>query len=354
MSGFEDFERQLLDAIARRAPRRVRRASTLIVAASSALVVAVAALAIVLLGHRKTPSPSPSRPPAVSPPPKTRTSGESSVGGMQILFRMPHASLREARYIDTALFGVGAKEPACSLVAQPNPAGATISQATPDAALLSALGVLRRPATAADRLPAPVDRAGHPLLLGEPNQVYVRYIRLARIVDGVGYYLVPGLIGSPPPPARVMSRCYAQEMRALRVSLAHVSPTLRAATLKVGAQTFARARASVAKRRPFEGVVELNWQLNGRGGGGSGGGANAATIEQQGMLGGTGSAVYGVVPSGVAKVTLEWGGKRAPVTTGVVGNVFVVSAPAVAADFPPPKIVWLAANGGVIRTVSEP
>ena len=352
MSGFEDFEGQLLDAIARRAPSRAHRASILIVAASSALVMALAAVAIVALGHGKPP-PSPSRPPAVSPPPKTQTSEESSVGGMQILFKMPHASQRQARYVNTALFGVGEKEPACSLVPQPNPGGAAISQATPNAALLSALHVLRRPASQADRLPAPIYRAGRALLVGEPNEVYVRYIRRARTVNGVGYYLIPGLIGSPPPPARVLSRCYAEEMRALRVSLSHVSQALRASTLKVGAQTFAQARASLAKRRPFEGVVELNWQLSGRGGGGSGGGASAATIEQQGMLGGTGSTVFGVVPSGVARVTLAWPGKRAPVTTGVVNNVFVVGAPAVAANFPPPKIIWLAANGRVIKTVSE-
>ena len=356
MTGFDDLEGQLLDAIERRGSRRSPRASAVAVLASSALVAALAVFAIVLLGHRKPSQPSPPRTPAASPQHTVRTrtvTGQSSSRG-QILFVMPHASQSVLRSVSAALFGTASNHPVCSPVAQPNPHGATISQGTPTAAVLSVLGVLRRPSTPADRLPATLYRDGRPLLLGEPSQVYVRYIRRARVVNGVAYYLIPGVIGSPPPPTRVLNRCYAEEMQALRNRLSHVPGAQRTSTLSVGATVFAEARASAEKQRPYDGVTELDWQLRATGGGGGSGAASAATIEKQGMLGATDSDVFGVVPSGVAKVTLEWGGKRRPVTTDVINNVFVVSTPGAAAEFPPPKMIWRAANGRAIKTVAEP
>jgi hypothetical protein len=50
MTGFQDLEGQLLDAIERKRSRRAHRASAIIVVASSALVAALAVFAIVLLG----------------------------------------------------------------------------------------------------------------------------------------------------------------------------------------------------------------------------------------------------------------------------------------------------------------
>lgn len=64
--------------------------------------------------------------------------------------------------------------------------------------MLSVLGVLRRPATAADRLPSSFYRHGRLLADRISNDIYVRYIRLARVANGVSYYIVPvAAIGSP-------------------------------------------------------------------------------------------------------------------------------------------------------------
>jgi hypothetical protein len=354
MTGFDELEGQLLDAIERRGSRRSPRAATFVVVGSSAVVLALAGFAIVLLGHGKSPSPPPSRAPAAASP---RDTAPQSLGGMEVLFKFPPGNQSEMRSAGAALFGVERRDRVCAPVQPPNPAGATISQGAPSAALLSVLGVLRRPATRADRLPAPLYGTGRPLLFGEPNKAYVRYIRRARVVNGVAYYLIPGVIGTPAPTEQVLNRCYAEEMQALRSRLAPATKSSRAATLAYGARVFADNRAAVARQRSFDGVVELDWSLRGRGGGGGGGAANAAAIEQQGMIGGgPGSALYGVVPSGVATVTLEWpataGAKPRTVTANVINNMFVVNAPSQDPATFQPKMIWRAANGRVIKTVS--
>jgi hypothetical protein len=270
------------------------------------------------------------------------------------MFALPKpANQRELRYVMPALYGVGNKDPVCSLVQPPNPAGAILSHGRPSARMLSVLDVLRRPATAADRLPAPVYRAGRPVMLGDARTIYVDYIRRARVVNGVAYYIVPGVFGSPPPAPRVLNRCYAEEMRALRGRLAHVTKSFRAATLAYGAKVYAETRSELAAQRPYQGVDEFDWQLRGTGGGG-GGASSPATIARQGMLGGSENALYGVVPSGVAKVTLHWPArvKRRAQTAPVVNNMFVLVVPGTA--FPPPTMIWRAANGRVIKTVRSP
>jgi hypothetical protein len=77
----------------------------------------------------------------------------------------------------------------------------------PSPALLAELAVLRRPGTASDTLP----RA---LRGNSPQGRFVRYIRLARTVDGLSYYIVPssspsGFTGAP------TARCIAASSTAL-------------------------------------------------------------------------------------------------------------------------------------------
>jgi hypothetical protein len=353
MTGFQDLESQLLDAIERKRSRRAHRASAIIVVASGGLVATLAVFAIVLLGNRKPSPPSTNHAAAASPPPRTQSNAQQATGGMQIIMRAPPGSQREVRDASAALIAVSKHDSACSPVQPPNPAGATISQGAPSAALLSVLPVLRRPASRGDRLPAVMYRHGRPLLLGEPSVAYVRYIRRARVVNGVAYYLVPGVIGSLPPTAQVLNRCYAKEMQLLRSRLAYATDSVRAATLGYGAKFFAATRAAAARQRPYDGVTELDWALHGNSGGGGGGAASAAAIEQEGMIGSSESAVYGVVPSDVATVTLEWPTNRTAATADVINNMFVVSAPGAGAAFPPPKIIWRAANGRVIKVVTN-
>jgi hypothetical protein len=102
--------------------------------------------------------------------------------------------------------------------------------------------------------------------------------------------------------------------------------------------------------------------------------ATAATIKREGFEGGWGwdskgnkafEVVPGVVPKGVAKVTLLYPHHRGvptSVTVAVVNNVFAAfvpysftdtsSGPLVSYVPPPPqKIVWRARNGKVLKTL---
>ena len=62
----------------------------------------------------------------------------------------------------------------------------TAIQTAPSKSLLSILGVLRRPATPADILPARNETQLFTFL-----DVFVRYVRLARVISGRSYYVIP-------------------------------------------------------------------------------------------------------------------------------------------------------------------
>jgi hypothetical protein len=198
---------------------------------------------------------------------------------------------------------------------------ATCSQAkpfiggAPDQALLSILGVLRRPATPADALPASVSAFfTRPIfnLLG--REVFVNYVRRARVVSGTAYYVMP--------------------------------------VLYTGCGAFKRS----------EGMM----LLDGSGGGGAG---DATTIEQGAAPGGTDSfgrsTVEMLVPDGVASVTLRYpagkiGGfdrQHAPAfttTTNVVGNLLVVTVPRGGNRLTAPMtMTWRAATGTMVKTFSR-
>ena len=72
-----------------------------------------------------------------------------------------------------------------------------------------------------------------------------------------------------------------------------------------------------------------------------------------------GSTLIGVVPDGVATVTLHYPSDRGlaslTVTTDVAGNVYAVPIPRVTMQNGggfPPDMTWRAANGQVIKTIS--
>ncbi|MGD0452843.1 MAG: hypothetical protein ABSB69_04540, partial [Solirubrobacteraceae bacterium] len=189
-------------------------------------------------------------------------------------------------------------------------------QGPPSRSLLSILGVLRRPATAADAGSGIVAR-------GFVSGVFVHYIRLARVFDGSPYYLYPGIVGG----------CGTGEA-------------------------------------PHEGIMELATNVDlGHGikGGSGGGGATAAAIEQgedassSGLPGSTTSSMITmVVPDGVAKVTLRYPAGRASgyspkisppftITTAPVGNLVVATLPR-SNPLQQGAVIWRSADGRVIRT----
>ena len=192
-------------------------------------------------------------------------------------------------------------------------------QGAPSQSLLSILGVLRRPATPADALPP-----GIQLLRGFTPEVYVNYIRRARVIGGISYYIYPAVVGGCGQPTH-------------------------------------------------EGITELATHVpSGHGDYGSdgGGGATAAQIEdgRDYSSGPPGSSTSGtvtmVVPDGVASVTLHFpagpaNGFRkniispaATVTTRPVGNLVAVRVPRSGGTIgPAATMTWRDPSGHVIKTV---
>ncbi|MGH2904495.1 MAG: hypothetical protein ACRDK7_13065 [Solirubrobacteraceae bacterium] len=194
-------------------------------------------------------------------------------------------------------------------------------QGAPSRSLLSILGVLRRPATAADALPQSL--AGHGLTRG----VFVNYIRRTQVVNGSPYYLYPAIIGG-----------------------CGVEPE-------------------------HQGIMDLATHVNiGHGliGGGGGGGATVSEIER-GMSFGSGppasatsATITMVVPDGVASITLRYPAGRASgyspkisppftITTAPVNNELVVTIPRSSGSSRPRgmRMIWRAANGHTIRTFNR-
>ena len=192
-------------------------------------------------------------------------------------------------------------------------------QGAPSRSLLSILGVLRRPATAADAGSGIVAR-------GFISGVFVHYIRLARVVDGSPYYVYPGIVGG----------CGTGEP-------------------------------------PHQGIMELARNVDlGHGiiGGTGGGGATAAAIEQgkdassSGQPGSaTSSTITTVVPDGVATVTLRYPAGRASgyspkispaftITTTPVNNLLVLTVPR-SNPLQQGTMIWRAASGHIIKTFNR-
>ena len=193
----------------------------------------------------------------------------------------------------------------------------TFTESTPDESLLSTLGVLRRPATASDA-PASL-KATVAADDGAFGQIFVRYIRRARVVAGVRYYVMPGRFTAcgAPVPTRLRNEYMV---------------------LWVGPRGYAAGTAAMIREGGFfDQTVRL---------------ASRSTIEM-------------VVPDDVAAVTLHYpagpiGGydrHHAPaitITTKVVGNLLVVTIPR--GDnrvMAPMTMTWRAADRNIIKTFSN-
>ncbi|HEY4452525.1 MAG TPA: hypothetical protein VGN13_13135 [Solirubrobacteraceae bacterium] len=188
-------------------------------------------------------------------------------------------------------------------------------QGRPSRSLLAILGVLRRPAVAADAI--------HIFQGGFTRGVFVRYIRRARVADGARYYLYPVIVGE----------CGTRE-------------------------------------KPHQGIMELAQNVDlGHGliGGSGGGGESAGAIEQGRDAGsgppgsGTSATVTMVVPDGVATVTLRYPAGRASgyspkispavtLTAKPVENLLVVRVPR-SDPLGRATMVWRGPRGRVIKTL---
>ncbi|MGO9975654.1 MAG: hypothetical protein ACLP01_23215 [Solirubrobacteraceae bacterium] len=179
--------------------------------------------------------------------------------------------------------------------------------------------------------------------------IYADYIRRARIYKGTSYYLIPGIIAWG---SSVSARCSSALQAELGRRLPQIPQHLRAHARQVLADLIANARYD---SQPHQGlcVAEV-----GPGGGSGTCGATAAKILKREVLGGLvgdPNIVTGVVPDGVATVVLRYRTKRGPdsvtiTTTRQVENVFIAHVPRDRSTFPS-TIVWLSAQGKVIKTI---
>lgn len=279
---FEDLETQLQAAAQARAGgsrlhagRRLGRlGGALSIAATVAVTVAVVAV-ILTVGHGHGRPPSAGHHPPLQPP------SQSAV----------------ASYLNHARRVTASRDRACGgapRMFQGRPT--TFSERTPSRALLLELAVLRRPATAADRLPRRYFRG----LLPFGGVVYERYIRRARVVDGVSYFLIPGHV--EPSPGETPPRCYAEERAALQNVVPPPPAGQRAAILRAADQILARERQSPGglPAEPFDGVTTLTV---GPGAGGAGCCATASNLMSNVSIGSVGQTFNGIVPDRVAFVS---------------------------------------------------
>jgi hypothetical protein len=346
MTVLPQLEHELLAAHGRLTARRRRRlrwpthtAGGIAIVLASATAVAIVAAAILLVHHRHPTANGPTGPAPTAPGP--------------LLPNNPtRRELKEETYLFHAFATTVRDDSRCALVSGPLQRSPTISQGSPTASLLSILAVLRRPAQPTDKLPVRITY--HPYRR-DPNGslpplkgIYIRYIRRARWRFGAGYYLVPAADANPTRP--IPARCYSEQRAALQRELPAIPPQLRAGTLALEPRFLAQLRADTI---PREGVCLL--ALNDTGNGdGCGSGYTVTDIEQGHTIssgGPTGvGVVYGIVPDGVAAVTLYYRGR--PLTVHAISNVFILSDPH--QRFPnsgfPNKMVWRSATGTVIKT----
>jgi hypothetical protein len=319
-------------------PRRgrwlARGARTVPILAAVGVTLAVVVGALVLLGHRGA---------MTTPSPPVHTPAHE----LGSIFRTtPQPRLKqEFGYIGKATQSVLASS-ACR---EPGPSMARTIHAKPGAALLATLGLLRRPATAADRLASP--------MLGATGPGTAAYVGAARRAVSVGrsdYFLAP--VRNLPAAAYPSARCFVLQSQALALALPHIPARLRAPTRELQ-RAFIAYDQRQAATPPMDGICIVT--TFGRRGSSANCGAALPEI-RHGMLPSDDNGTFvGVVPDGVASVTLRiapGAGHVARSVTAVVRNNMYVARAGQDVPFKPgsPTVVWRAADGRVLRTFSEP
>lgn len=302
------------------------------VIAAVAVTLAVVAGALVLLSHRGGQSPSA----PAAPPDGTALS--------RLIANTPPAQLRrEFALIEAATKTVTATT-ACHVTM---PHGPTVIHGAPGRALLSTLGLLRRPATAADRLPA---RA-----LGQEGVApYAGAARRALTVRHTAYYIVPireTTAGEAPP-----QRCFSLQVQALQRALPTIPAALRSPTREIQAASIAYIR-TLLTGPPQDAICQVT--VSGTSSS-SDCGEQLQAIQHGGVPGDDNGTYSGVVPDGVASVTLRFPPSTHRAASSVTGtvhnNVYVVrAAAAVPGKLPAvPTVIWHAADGQVLKTIRQP
>jgi hypothetical protein len=338
-SFFHDLENQLRAAARERtgtggAPERpparrsgwtsLLRAAPALAAVGVTVVVAVGAL--ILLGHGRRAAP-------------VHAAGSLA----QILRTTPPARLRrEVGYISAATRQIQ-RSAACRV--RHSATGTEIHHA-PGSALLSTLGVLRRPEAAGDAL----SRGA----IGEAVDLYAGATRRALVAGGTSYYIVPER--DDPAATFPSAHCLTLQAAALRRALPRIPAALRAQTAAIQA-AFIAADRRLAAAAPQDVICVVTQSRNA---GSTGCGMTVAQIQHGTSPDDQEGTFSAVVPDGVATVTLRFpsahGHPAHSVTATVHGNVYAVRVAGEGSGAPtaPPVAIWRSAQGHVIRTVTQP
>lgn len=289
--------------------------------------------ALVLLGRGGHGAPA-------SPPPS---------GGIGALIaHTPQRKLRrELSYLQAATARVLTTK-ACRLPSPPK--GVTYVGGSPGSDLLSVLGLLRRPATPADRL------QGLPSLLAGTPDIYRSSVRRAFSSAGSSYYIVP--TRNDPANSIPSERCLDLQGAAVDRELPKIPASMRQPVQELATAMLAYARG-LATHGPEDGICLVTT-------GSSEEGADCGTGAQE-IKDGEASVpqddngtYIGVVPDGVATVTLTFpasaGQPQRSVTAPVKGNVY---AARLIHDFPArsrptPTVTWRTVQGRVLKRIPPP
>lgn len=361
MSGFlEQLEAQLRAAAraqvtAGRSERRSERAWTrtaigrIPVLLGVATSIAVAVIALVLIGHKHASAPPQpgATPPGASGPPAPLHLNPAQRKEIVYLEKAQGTVLRQDQGCapDVASFGDPGHKP-------------SLSQGSPSPQTLATLGVLRRPASPADRLPAriigaPPHQHTYPQGAFPPaTGIYIHSIRYARHRDGANYYLVAAQNANFLRP--VPARCYREHQAAVHRELPRIPPQLRAGTLALEPRFLAYQRRTGL---PYPGVCLAAVNNTGNGDGGScyslGQIKNGRTLRSGAPAGVP--EVYGPVPDGVRSVALYYKHHppEHPLTASVINNVFILHNPGqrLPNNGLPTRIVWRDSNNREIKTI---
>ena len=248
----------------------------------------------------------------------------------------------------------------------PPPPRTTFSDDPPSSRFLATLGVLRRPANEADRVPD--DALRHVAIEG----IYRGYVRVARSAGGRDFLVVPArdIDSSIPRPARCaaeLRRRFGRLIRAKPERFKHRARRVLRQVIRFGFNSPAR--------KPVEGLFLFERDSDGRPA--SGGSVSLNELRRKGYVSATfggsnsrpaRSGVEGMVPDSVARVTATFPrvvrhrGDRNPrryrsrVTRSapVRDNVFAFVVPRAPEDAFPSRVVWRAADGRVLKVVRFP
>ena len=297
----------------------------------AALLVALVVVggALVLLRHHGHGTSSPSGAPPTGP------------GLASIVTHTPQRQLHsELSYIAAATHST--LDSRVCRVRQPT--GVSMIHGAPGTALVSSLGVLRRPATAADRLDPAV-------LAGTPD-VYAGHTRRALTADGVSYYIVPARYDRS---ASVPSdRCFALQLAALHRALPKIPSALRHQTRVLQAGLIAYARRQAA-RAPRDTICLVT--MSGRSSGAQCG-ISAAAIKRGVPVSDELDTFFGIAPDGVASVTLGFAATRKrparSLTAPVINNVYAARVPWAGPAPAMPAVIWRSAQGRVLKRIPVP